>query len=716
MTRRTTRWSAALGAAFALGLLTPVGISPAHAGPESSGSAVVGTPVKAATGDVVLTGRGFGHGHGMSQYGAKGRAEAGHTYSQITSFYYPGTSLVTDGDSKTIDVWISTDNDNNETWVIAEPGMSLQTSNPDSGAPASAWTPLPAYVIHSNGAKVVPTAWRLALDSLTFRLQGFYQGSWFDHDQATITTILSNTKRASLSAADGTVRLIVGSRYIEHRGVISANRTTNGSPATVSTTVTTTMANYLRSVVPAEMPASWSAAAVQAQSVAARTYASHDRDVASRPWWYDTCDTTQCQVYRGAGLYSGTGVLLDSYEDSRASAAINATSGRILTYGGRPAFTQFSASNGGHTAAGSQPYLVAKPDPYDAYPGWSVTLTPAQVSAKYPQVGAFQRFEVTRDGLGPYGGRAVTVRIVGASGTVTVTGNQFRSAFGLRSTLWQSSSATPPPAPKPQPRPPLPPLTPLVTPQRDWDGNVLNDLIGRGPDGSLYLYSGRGPATWYARQQIGRGWHVMGFMTQVHNFSGTGRPEIITTDPATGRLWLYPGTGAGSFAKPRVIGNGWQEFTMLIGVQDWHQRGQAALIGRDAAGRLWLYPSNGAGGFVAKRLIGNGWNVMDVISFAGDFNGDGRTDLIAREAANGRLWLYPGTGTGSFGARKQIGNGWQVMDMILSGADWDRDGRIDVIARDPKSGDLWIYPGDGRGGFQDRRQVGNGWIGFDLVS
>lgn len=706
--RRTGVLAGVLSTVLAGTLLgaAPVAAAPSGVGPASptipAGTVTAGSLPTAAVTSIVLTGRGYGHGRGMSQYGAKGQAEAGRSAAQIVSFYYPGTSLVTDGDNKTITVWLRSGTVNNETWVVAEEGMSLTT--PNAGPIA-----LPSHVA---GATAPVTAWRLRLVSRTFQLDGYVGGRWYRHEPADITAALSNVTSATFSDSDGTVR-VIGSNYVEHRGTVTANRTTSppaGADANVETTVTVTMKDYLQSVVPSEMPASWSAAAVQAQSIAARTYASYDRDVASRPWWYDTCDTTACQVYNGVGVSTDPWGPVTSYEDSRATAAIAATSGRILTHGGKPAFTQFSASNGGYTLAGAQPYLVSKADPYDAYPEWTATLTPAAIQQRYPQIGVFTRLSVTRDGRGSYGGRVTSVTLTGIGGSVTVTGDQFRSAFGLRSTMWDSRSVTPPP------RPPLPPLTPLITPQRDWNLDTRYDLIARGPDGRLFVYAGKGKATWSAKRQIGRGWQVMGFMTQVYNFNGTGKPEIVTTDPSTGALMLYAGDGRGGFDRPRRIGQGWHGFTSVIGVQDWHRPGQAALMAQDDRGRLFLYPSNGTGGFAAKRLIGVGWGSMDLIEFAGDFSGDGRTDLIAREAATGTLWLYPGNGSGGFLARRQIGTGWGMMDMILSGADWDRDGRIDVVARDPSTGDLWLYPGNGRGGFQDRRQVGYGWLGFDLVS
>jgi len=655
----------------------------------------------AASNDVVLTGRGYGHGIGMSQYGAKGRAEAGHTYAQIVAAYYPGTTLAVDDDTKPITVWIQEDT-KNETWVIVEPNMTVQGSNPEAGTSAAA-APLPATIAGPGGVQVAPTAWRLKLLSYTFTLEGYYRGTWYRHRSDAIDATLSNQNRATFAAADGSVRLITAT-YREHRGVVSANRLTGTT--TVRTTVTLPMGQYLRSVVKAEMPATWAAAAVQAQAVAARTYASYDRDVASRPWWYDTCNTTSCQVYRGVGDYDGAGVLVTSFEHDLATAAVAATSGRILTYGGKPAFTQFSASNGGYTLAGSQPYLIAQPDPYDGFPEWTVTLTAAAIQARYPTIGTFTGLSVTRDGKGAYGGRTLTVTLNGSSGSTTVTGSAFRSAFGLRSTLWGSSAVV------------LPPLPPLVTPQRNWNGDRFADLIGRAPDGKLYLYSGRGNATWAGRVQIGNGWQVMGFMTQVHNFSGTGRSEIITTDPGTGALRLYPSNGLGGFTNPpRVIGNGWGGFTALVGVQGWHSAGMPGLIARDSVGRLLLYPGAGNGRFVnPPRVIGVGWNGMDVIAFAGDLTGDRRPDLMAREASSGDLWLYPGDGVGGFLPRRALPGSWAEMDVILGGADWDSDGRIDVIAREEATGVLWLYPGDGAGGLQLRRAVGHGWLGFTLVS
>ena len=124
---------------------------------------------------------------------------------------------------------------------------------------------------------------------------------------------------------------------------------------------------------------------------------------------YDLCDTASCQVYGGA-----------SAEYSRANDAVDATAGQVLTYAGTPAFTQFSASNGGWSVAGSasQPYLVAKEDPFDHYDpdrvngdGWRRTITSGAIESAYHLDNLVEISVETRDGNGTWGGRVVTVRL-----------------------------------------------------------------------------------------------------------------------------------------------------------------------------------------------------------------------------------------------------------------------------------------------------------------
>lgn len=90
-----------------------------------------------------------------------------------------------------------------------------------------------------------------------------------------------------------------------------------------------------------------------------------------------------------------------------------------------------------------------------------------------------------------------------------------------------------------------------------------------------------------------------------------------------------------------------------------------------------------------------------------DMTSDGNPDVVARDSA-GVLWLYRGNGNGGFQPRTQIGTGWNIMSAILQPGDWNGDGRADLMARD-SSGALWLYRGNGAGGVAPRVQIGAGW-------
>ncbi|MBK8469012.1 MAG: SpoIID/LytB domain-containing protein [Actinomycetales bacterium] len=214
--------------------------------------------------------------------------------------------------------------------------------------------------------------------------------------------------------------------------------------------------DYLRGVVPLEMPASWPAEALKAQTVAARTYAARaiDANTSGRP--YDICDTQACQVFGGTTTYSQTGVAT-SIEDTRTDAAIAGTAGVVLKYAGATALTEFSSSNGGWSVASSVPYQVAAADPWDGLNAnphvlWAATLPVSVLEARWPSIGVFRRLVVvSRDGHGAWGGRLLSVRLEGSIGSVTVSGEALRSARpyntfadGLRSSWFTITNAREP--------------------------------------------------------------------------------------------------------------------------------------------------------------------------------------------------------------------------------------------------------------------------------
>jgi hypothetical protein len=198
-----------------------------------------------------------------------------------------------------------------------------------------------------------------------------------------------------------------------------------------------------------------------------------------------------------------------------------------------------------------------------------------------------------------------------------------------------------------------------------------------------------------------------------NDFTGDGHADVAARD-ASGRLYVYPGNGAGGWKSRITYGPGWNSMTAVLAPGDWDGDGHADLMARDRYGYLYLYRGDGASHFAARLRIGSGWNAMTAIVGLGDFTGDGPADIAARDAF-GRLYVYPGNGAGGWKRRITYGTGWNAMTALLGIGDFDGGTsgnlNVDLAARDER-GTLWLYPGDGRGGFLARRLIGTGWAGF----
>jgi hypothetical protein len=261
-------------------------------------------------------------------------------------------------------------------------------------------------------------------------------------------------------------------------------------------------------------------------------------------------------------------------------------------------------------------------------------------------------------------------------------------------------------------------FTPLAVPPSslsnstaEFSGDWNNDVLARvAASGDLLLYRGQGNGAPSPGVRIGSGWQVMNALDTVGDVSGDGAQDVVTRKASTGQLLLYPGNGRGGFGTAKVIGTGWNAMSAIVGVGDLTGDQRPDLLARQASnGFLWLYPGNGVGGWSPRMQVGSGWNVMDAILGPGDLTGDGRADVLARESATGFLWLYPGNGANGFGARVRVGSGWNAMSAIAAAGDLDGDRAADLLARDGATGDLWLYPGNGAGGWQPRVRVGSGW-------
>jgi stage II sporulation protein D len=381
-------------------------------------SAEADSAVRPSSGKFVIKGAGFGHGHGMSQYGAYGAAKKGLSWKEILAFYYPGTTLETLSSSTTIKVWITADTDNNLR-VMPAVGLKVYDSN-DHSLTLPTGDRYRSWRIKRSGSGY-QLAWKNAAGAYTTLATKLDTSTWMFSTKAKVVKV--RLPNGATREYRGTLRLI-------KRG--SGGRTVNKVK----------LEDYVKSVVPSEMPTSWAPDAVRAQAVAARSYAIRIRDFTSYSG-YDICDTTACQVYGGKATTTSGGTRIVR-ETAAGTAAAKATAGTIVTYGGQVALTQFASSNGGAMSSGGYPYLREKDDPYDGVvksQAWSKTVTARAVAKAYPSVGTVKQLKISkRDGSGRYGGRVVSIKIVGSKKTLTVTGSAFQGKFRMRSSLYKITS------------------------------------------------------------------------------------------------------------------------------------------------------------------------------------------------------------------------------------------------------------------------------------
>jgi SpoIID/LytB domain protein len=236
-----------------------------------------------------------------------------------------------------------------------------------------------------------------------------------------------------LQVNGGVLDLHLPSGVRQYRGHITA--TLSGQAAKPLYVVNTvSIDDYVRGVVAAEMPSGWHEQALRAQAVAARSYGMQPcPQPSSYPatGLYDVVDTISCQVYGGL-----------SSETTRTNDAVTATAGQVIRYGGAIVRAEFSASSGGWTVANGGPF-VAKQDPYDAVGAsaarsdvhrWTGARVPLSRLESAHGTGLIREVRVLqRNGNGEWGGRVLRVRLVGDTRTVEITGEQFRSSSGLRS-------------------------------------------------------------------------------------------------------------------------------------------------------------------------------------------------------------------------------------------------------------------------------------------
>jgi hypothetical protein len=213
----------------------------------------------------------------------------------------------------------------------------------------------------------------------------------------------------------------------------------------------------------------------------------------------------------------------------------------------------------------------------------------------------------------------------------------------------------------------------------------------------------------------GAGWGALTMVRSVGPFGNDNRGDLVGRRP-DGGLWLYPGSSTGAFTTaPTSLGSGWNGIDEIAAPGDWDGDGHLDLLGRErATGYLWLYTGTGDGRISGRKVVGTGWNSMRQVLASGDFTGDGKPDVLALSTGN-VLYVYPGNGSGGWLARRVVTAGFGSFDSLVGPGDVTGDGRADLLARRVSDGAMVLYAGDGSGGVAAGRVVLTGWGSYPTI-
>ena len=418
-------------------------------------SAAAATAAARVPASFVLGGGGYGHGVGMSQYGAQAQALAGRSAATILATYYRGTSLTAARDDADIRVQVLGDRTSTRitTSVVDELGGRFVAAVGRRSLLGRAGDTLMLTTTSSGVRATLTHAGRRTSLSGT-RVVVRWQGTRAMSGPATLVHVggaaaVYRWGRLEITKVLGLVNIVNVLRLHDE---------------------------YLNGID--EVPASWRPAALQAQAMAARTYAVKALAGGVSRWCdCHVYDDTRSQVFHG---WSRQG---QPTWGARWAAAVRATSpsrttGRIVTYAGRPIDAVYFSSDGGRTEnsedvwANPVPYLRSVADPWSAGGGnplarWSRTRTQAEVATAFglPDVASLDLSARTA------GGGVVTAVATSSTGsTARVSGRTLARRLNLPS-WWVSRSAA------------------RIAGSTSWD-TALAAAAPLGPDGTVVVAGG----------------------------------------------------------------------------------------------------------------------------------------------------------------------------------------------------------------------------------
>ena len=410
-----------------------------------------------APSEIVVEGRGHGHGNGMGQWGALGYAtHYGCSGEQIALRFYGNTTL-TDVDELDIFVHL-TRNARHDLLVTSRSSFTVEGHSFSGGEIARLSVSSNAFNVHrTSGCADDPGA----------GVASGMAGRSGRNGDAFIEVLPSSDDYAADDRSQMLTMIYCGGASdaveqmrITYRGALGIVKQ-SGRPYTFNRLP---LEQYLRGVVPKESPPDWGArtgpagtglAALEAQAIAARSYALYWRQYqTAKRRFTDICDWPNCQLYEGAHAESGGRQRPNDHGDrfEHSNRAIANTQGKALvTADGRFAFAEFSTSSGGWSAGPPASTFPAVPDLGDAIYAddgnsghrWTIKLRRSDIERAFEPLfaqqgktlGSLVRIDVTRrDGNGTWGGRVRALRVVGTDGQHTFSFDRwardpFRRAF-----------------------------------------------------------------------------------------------------------------------------------------------------------------------------------------------------------------------------------------------------------------------------------------------
>ena len=344
-------------------------------------------PAAASAKTWIVNGAGFGHGAGMSQYGAYGYAKHGFNFDQILTHYYTGTTVGTTADQSVR--------------VLLRDSVGSVAFHGANSACGAQIKPGKTYVGKRKNRGVV-----------------------------------LRSKKGTLIAQCGAAMTATGAPtvVIAGKGTYRGSLEVRASGGGVDAINVLDVEDYVRGVVAKESPPSWPIEALKAQAVAARSYVLSSGNHGT----FDVYDDTRSQAYGGVGA-----------ETAKTDQAVAATHLQVVLYKGKVAQTFFFSTSGGHTENNeftslgfgqpAIPYLRGVDDPYEAeagspYEHWKRKFSVGKITGALHSIGLrgkLRNIVVTQRGTSP---RIVQANLIGSGGTATVNGPQLASALGLPDT------------------------------------------------------------------------------------------------------------------------------------------------------------------------------------------------------------------------------------------------------------------------------------------